>query len=155
MPKYLMWLPSTPVYFYDFYLLPAANWGGEITVFPLDSIVFSIITEFLPLLPVIPIPLLPEFLPLLPVHWDCLSANSRICWRCIKGRYCKDVRKTAIAVDKRQYIGWVICVNVTSASITVLSFVKEGILSWECLWPWFCNMKINVSVDILIFFSVS
>ena len=43
----------------------------------------------------------------------CLTANSRICWRCIKGWLCKDTRKTAIAVDERQPISWAICANVT------------------------------------------
>ena len=80
-----------------------SNWGVEIIVLPLDSVMFSIHNWFSSLTSC---NTATRALKL------CLTANSRICWRFIKGRLCKDARKTAIAVDEKQPISWAICVNV-------------------------------------------
>ena len=81
------------------------NWvGGEIAVVLLDSIRFYIhcwISSF--------------------IFSDnatcalklCFSTNYRISWRC-KDWYCKCGGRTAIAIDERQYVCWVICLNETS-----------------------------------------
>ena len=108
------------------------NWRSEVIVLSLDSIMFSI------------------------NHWIsfltssdnttralklCLSGNSKICWRCNKGQYCKGARKIAIAVDERQPISWFICVNLTHDWFNtswhnkmIFSFVKKRVLPWERIY---------------------